>query len=64
MFRAKEGISFGQEKMDGGKGSRRKGAGGGRHVGCELAVVFVAWRLQPKCCRMYVGVQSQDPKLI
>lgn len=43
MFRAKEGISFGWEKTDGGKESRRKGAGGGRHIGCESAVVFVAW---------------------
>jgi len=42
VFRAKERMSFGQEKVYSDKGSRRKGAGGSRHVGCELAVVFVA----------------------
>lgn len=43
MFRAKEKISFGKKKMDSGKGSKRTGASGRKQIGCELAVVFVAW---------------------
>lgn len=70
MFKAKEKISFGQKKMDSGKGSRRKGAGGRKQAGCELAVIFVAWwciaHAKPataKALQEVCGNMSQDPKL-
>lgn len=42
MLRTKEGNSLEQKKVNGCKGSRRKGSGDGRQGGCVLTV-FVAW---------------------
>lgn len=43
MFRTKEGNSVEQKKMDGCKGSRRKGSGDGRQGGCVLTVFVAGW---------------------